>query len=417
MHLQIRLTLATAAIAAVLVGLFLLPSDSSARPSKKKKSSKSAYKPVLKYRIRAALEWLADHQQEDGSWSADEFAGSTQRKNAPQTHNLEFVKPGTPEGDRGKGDNRNIGPTSMAILAFLGSGYDHRTGIYKQTLRKALLHLRGTQGANGCFGRVGKGSPVTDHAVATQAIAEAYGLSEDSSLKPVVEKGVEFILAAQNDGAGWRYGIKDGQNDTQVTGWMVMALKSAKMAGFKADYDTAFEGASAWFDKVTGEKDGKFSTGYTGPSQGSPRTVGAQEWVDHPDMSAINFSCQILMRRKGWNSKHKTVKSQVSQCLKDLPKWKDKQVDFLYWYFATIGIYHVGGKNWERWEKAITKTLTANQRGWNKQDTDTFEAVLDEHGSWDSVGAWHGRGGRVWSTAAGCLTLQVVARYYRIKGK
>ncbi|MBK9976081.1 MAG: hypothetical protein IPP14_15010 [Planctomycetes bacterium] len=44
----------------------------------------------------------------------------------------------------------------------------------------------------------------------------------------------------------------------------------------------------------------------------------------------------------------------------------------------------------------------------------TTKDSLDEHGSWDSVDAWGSAGGRVYSTAINCLTLEVYYRYQKL---
>ena len=66
----------------------------------------------------------------------------------------------------------------------------------------------------------------------------------------------------------------------------------------------------------------------------------------------------------------------------------------------------------------MSKTLLDNQRGYHAKDRAkgfTNKDILDEHGSWDPVGAWGSAGGRVYATAINCLTLQVWTRYQRIK--
>jgi hypothetical protein len=50
----------------------------------------------------------------------------------------------------------------------------------------------------------------------------------------------------------------------------------------------------------------------------------------------------------------------------------------------------------------MKRALVANQRR---------EAGVDEHGSWDPVDPWSAEGGRVYSTAICCLSLE---SYYRM---
>ena len=70
------------------------------------------------------------------------------------------------------------------------------------------------------------------------AIAEAYAMTNDAELADITQQAVDVILERQSyteDGGypnGWGYtGPSPGRIDTSVSGWCIMALKSAKMAG------------------------------------------------------------------------------------------------------------------------------------------------------------------------------------------
>ena len=68
------------------------------------------------------------------------------------------------------------------------------------------------------------------HGLATIAMCEAYGMTQDPNLRRPAQMAINYIVSAQHDAGGWRY--SPGQaGDTSVAGWQVMALKSAQMAG------------------------------------------------------------------------------------------------------------------------------------------------------------------------------------------
>ena len=68
----------------------------------------------------------------------------------------------------------------------------------------------------------------------TTFICDALATSQDSRMLRVpAQKAVRFALAAQNPGNGWKYDLREGHNDTSVTGWMILALKGARNAGQK----------------------------------------------------------------------------------------------------------------------------------------------------------------------------------------
>ena len=68
------------------------------------------------------------------------------------------------------------------------------------------------------------------HGIATIALCEAYGMTLDPELREPTERALNYIVATQHPRRGcWRYQPQVG-SDTSVTGWMLMALKSAQMA-------------------------------------------------------------------------------------------------------------------------------------------------------------------------------------------
>lgn len=357
-------------------------------------------------RVIAALNWLKDHQNPEGYWSAKYSADDTTRQAATSTGNIEFAKD-CPE-DTGWEGICDIGLTGLALLAYSGAGYTHKDGEYRRTIRQAVLYLRKWQDNDGCFGIKEEDLFVYNHAISTMAMADVYGQSGDPVLKPIVDKAVEFILKAQNPGLGWRYGVQPGTNDSSITSWMVMALYTARLAGFKLDTDKAYTGAASWYEYVTAKVNGVPRTGYDVPGSNNARLRVRRNWESNPTLDAIYVKCMLAMGKA--DKQDATVKALAAKCVKaeSLPKWELHKIDFYYWYYATRALRALEDDNWKTWESAVTKVLTENQRGFSKLDQDakrTSAEDLDEHGSWDPVGAWGIAGGRVYSTAMGALTL------------
>ena len=78
----------------------------------------------------------------------------------------------------------------------------------------------------------------------------------------------------------------------------------------------------------------------------------------------------------------------------------EEQVNLYYWYYGTLAMYQAGGSGWERWNKALKRSLLALQ---NREG--------DDAGSWPANGTWGGYGGQVYSTAIATLSLEVYYRY------
>ncbi|MCA8918182.1 MAG: terpene cyclase/mutase family protein [Planctomycetes bacterium] len=370
-------------------------------------------------RTRAALEWLKDHQNREGYWSATTFNDDSTRAGATKTYNVEFVDPGQAGGDKGWEATCDIGLTGMSLLAFVGAGYDHKEGDYRATCRQAILYLRKVQDNDGCFGAKEDDHFVYNHSICAMAMAEAYGLSGDQVLKPIADKAVDFILKAQNPGLGWRYGVQPGINDSSVSGWMVLALKSCKMAGLEFDYTKCYADAAEWYNMVTVDVGGYPKCGYDSPGSNNARLRSAQEYEHNPSMDSIYVMSMLFMGKADLNDKNIKTLSRVCIEKDFLPQWDQYKIDYYYWYYASLALYQVGGSVWKTWEKAMSSTLLDNQRGYtelDKKNNHVSKEALDEHGSWDAVDAWGSAGGRVYSTAINCLTLEVYYRYLRLEG-
>jgi hypothetical protein len=76
--------------------------------------------------------------------------------------------------------------------------------------------------------------------------------------------------------------------------------------------------------------------------------------------------------------------------------------NFYGWYYGSLAMMQLRDKAWQKWNRAVRGRLTAAQHRGGPLD-----------GSWDpSQSRWGGeRGGRIYSTALGTLTLEVYYRY------
>ncbi len=346
--------------------------------------------------VRAALEWLRRHQAPDGSWSSDKFVEQCRTRCASR--------------DVGRGDGRgerwyDVGVTGLAVLAFAGYGHTHVDGVfpeYVECLRRAVRWLKRQQvrsndpAESGRYGGTGGHWPY-NHAIATMAMSELLVMSRDViGLGRSVEDAVELILHSQNPGAAWRYEVRDGDNDTSVTGWMILALKAARNAPIDIEarrYDLAFEDALRFIRSVT---DDEGRAGYQ--RRGNFRT-----------RLHCMTSVAVLGRLFAGESREGIdIRRGVDVCMLDLPRWNEGErgaINMYHWYYASYALFQYGGTPWRRWNIAMKHALLQSQRRGGEED-----------GSWDPIGDWGPRGGRVYSTAIGAMTLEVYYRFLRVTG-
>ena len=348
--------------------------------------------------VELGLKWLADHQDvdSDGKWDCDDFA-----KHDPADDKCDG--PGQPLYD--------VGVTGLSVLAFLGAGYTDRgtskDNKYAKNVRAALRYLMNQQDEDGCFGSRSSQHFMYNHAIAALAMCEAYWMTRNPRYKKPAQKGLDFIAMSRNPYLAWRYEPRGGENDTSVTGWMVMALKSGKYAGLQIDPD-AFEGARQWIDKMTDPEFGQVGYNVQGGSPARPE--GMQDKFPpekSQSMTAVGILTRIFLGEDPKSSK--MIKMGAALCTQVPPKWDetDGSIDMYYWYYATLALFQVGGSEWKTWNTHMKDAIVKNQHK---------EGSGARTGSWDPIGPWGHDGGRVYSTATLVMCLEVYYRYDRVFG-
>jgi len=334
--------------------------------------------------VEAALRWLAAHQDRDGKWSATGYTkhcppGDLCDGRAVHRHS---DLPGT----------YDVGVSGLALLCFLGHGNTHREGEYREAVGRGVGYLLSQQNTRtGAFSRGEQRTSMYNQGIATLCLGEVYAMSKDAKLKAPLVRALGFICQAQQQSGGWDYTeVKTNRNDTSVTGWQVMALKSAHAAGVKVPWKTT-HGALRHFDRVTDER------GYVGYTSSRTSRHGIA-------LVAVGLLSNLYL---GLGSDQAVVRRQAGICLDNLPAWyklkgnAGRDHSMYYWYYATLGLYLKGGTDWDKWNSAIRDMLVRAQctKGHRR-------------GSWDPDGYWaRSFAGRVYATALMTLSLEVYYRY------
>jgi hypothetical protein len=357
--------------------------------------------------VTRALEWLAAHQSPDGGWEA---AGFDKWCNGKADGSTRTDGAGKPTYD--------VGVTGLSLLAFLGAGYTSRGDHeFSKVVQSGLRYLKNVQDPEGCFGARTGSHFIYNHGIATLAMVEAYGMTGSALFKAPAQKGLDFVAIARNPYFAWRYGVKPGENDTSVTGWMTMALRSARLvnqAAVKAGRpapllidEDAFDGVRSWLDKMTDPDYGR--VGYVARGSGPARP---SDLVDRfpteksESMTAVGVFLRILL---GEDPKHSALIQKGAELMRRLPpRWEPGTgaIDMYYWYYATLAMFQVGGEPWRQWNAAMKTAFIDTQR----KDGDACSV----RGSWDPLDPWGPDGGRVYSTAIMALSLEVFYRYERV---
>jgi hypothetical protein len=318
--------------------------------------------------VDLALEWLKRHQSPDGKWEAAHF--SKRCKQGKCTGAGEAVY--------------DPGVSGLALLCFLGYGETHRSGAYKNEVEKGLKYLRNIQDAEGCIGPQTTDQFMYGHVCATLALTEIFDLTGSRLFKEPAQRGVNFIRKADDPYLAWRYGVPPRDDDLYVSGWTVAVIKSARDGGLDVGQDP-LKGALDWIERMTDAKSGR---------------VGGSERITAVAILTRALAGQDL-------SKQEVVRKGASVLAAHPPRWDPAAgaIDEQYWLFGTFAMFQVGGERWKGWQEGLKEAIVDRQRR---------EKGRDEYGSWDPVGPWSLRGGRVQSTALLCLCQQMYFRYGKV---
>ncbi len=314
--------------------------------------------------VAKALQWLAAHQNDDGSWELDHRSGPCEGRC----------------GDPGSRVSKNAA-TALALLPFLGAGQTHKEGDYQKTVEAGLYYLvRAMQVSNSKGGALNDGGMMYAHGLAAIALCEAYAMTHDPALAGPAQEALNFIVYAQHPtNGGWRY-LPREHGDTSVVGWQIMALKSGHMA-YLAVPSLTIKKAAQFLDSVQVEDGAAY--GYTEPGV-------------KPSTSAIGLLCRMYL---GWPPEHEALERGVAR----LAQFGPSQRDLYYDYYATQLLFQfTGGKGsmWKRWNTVMRDHLIATQA---KQGHEEGSWYLDDNHSSEA-------GGRLYCTAMAAMILQV---YYR----
>jgi hypothetical protein len=326
--------------------------------------------------VARALEWLAKQQdKKDDLWSLQ-----------------------GPYVDGGSQENR-LAATAMALLAFQGAGNTPHAGKHRRVVERAWKALAKRQQGDGRFD-VEPAIPfmheMYSHAQATIAACELYGMTKDEQYGEIARRATEYAVRVQSPGGGWKYTPgKDG--DMSVTGWFVMAIKSAEMAGLAVPAAT-FEGVNRFLDSVA--------------IQGGVR-YGYMRYADGqaPSSETLAVSAEGLLARQylGWRRDDPRLVTGLDRLLAEsipaVASWGDgseqyAEKDVYAWYYITQVSHHAGGDAWRRWNERMKEVLPKEQiqKG-------------PEAGSWDpALDRWGHIGGRLFMT---CFCTSMLEVYYR----
>lgn len=258
-------------------------------------------------------------------------------------------------GIRGVGGSPEVEATALAALALLGQGTTMTNGDGREVLSRCVGWLLAQQTDDGGLAPQGA-EQVQHHALATYALAEAYGLGFALNLRGGLQAALAWL--------GAQRGPDGGFGDAQTTAMAVMAMVSVQF--FKVEPPCAPKSVVEWFD--------------THPAENDRKALPAE-------LLARLFVGQNVKQNEGQLEAARRVFADRGG--------EDPWLEF----WASHLAYQIGGDDWRGWMVRLREI-----------------AQLQEKSESASNGSWMAVGGRAQSstTALRVLSLEAMARYTRM---
>ena len=251
--------------------------------------------------------------------------------------------------------------SALAGMAYLSKGNSPGLGPYGDQIDKSIdlvLASEKQKGGKptGYLVRTRSGKMYA-HCISTLFLSEVSGMVDPERQKKiddVLPRALTLIVDAQNakknnarfDG-GWRYEPTSADADLSLTGWAVMALRSARLNG-AAVPDATIERAVEFIlrcqpKNATGEK----GFGYQ-PGQGGK-----------PAMTGVGILCLSLSGQ--YENKVLPRAGDYLLGRKYNGRWGGSH--FFYGnYYCTQAMFQLGGQYWETWATQLYDNALKNQR-------------------------------------------------------
>ncbi|MEM8713525.1 MAG: prenyltransferase/squalene oxidase repeat-containing protein, partial [Planctomycetota bacterium] len=368
--------------------------------------------------VDAACQWLLAHQDDDGRWDSDGFMGhDSGAQSLEEVDDDAFWRRalGGAEAsstankqqnvDDGPGDpTADVGITGLALRALIADGraLDGAEGR-EQVLRGLEWLVRQQDDETGLLGSPGDTAHHYGHAIGTLALGEglaALGETDEAraaKYRATLGRAVKYIEAARNPYAAWRYDSPpNGENDTSISVWMVLALDAARDAEIEVSAD-AFDGARTWFDAMTDPESGR--VGYTEQGSPSSRIPGRNEMHSPEGAEALTAGALLARLRMGDEPRQNAhLVAHVRLMLQALSGANEVQVQDAIWLnWGTSAMSEIRSLPWADWTSRSSSILVGTQ-----------EREGRRAGSWDATGAWGHSLGRIGTTALMAHSLAMI---------
>ena len=290
--------------------------------------------------------------------------------------------------------------SSLAVMAFLSKGYTPGTGPYGDNIDRGIDFVLSCLKPNGLLAPRSAHGAMYSHGISTLMLSEVSGMVEPDRQKRIdkaLSGAVRLILTAQQVKkpaqykGGWRYQATSRDSDISLTGWSLMALRSARNNGSQIPKLAIDDGVGFVLRcrvRPRGRPARKKRSGKFGPGVGFTYQPGGGPGLARTGTAVLclelcgKHRCPEAIEGGDWILSH-PAKSYGSS--------------YFYYalYYCSQAMFQLGGRHWQQFAPYMYEMMLKFQR---------------KDGSWPQGGGGEGTAGPCYSTAMGVLAMAVSYR-------
>ena len=313
------------------------------------------------------------------------------------------------QGAEGNWSSNDLGLVSMGTLAYLSAGHLPPRGRHGEAAQRSLDYVLSNAKPSGLLNAADQRRGMYNHGLATFVLGQAYGMSSDERISPLMDRALKLIAQTQCDDGGWDYVAKPQArgHDLSLAVMQAKALRSAVDSGLEVPPEVIAMAIRSVREHYT--------------PKGCSRSAHEDEQQKHPGqftyskgggsatvaMAAAGVVClQEFAQYDDWRIEKNM--DFIGKAIRDKTRQKSSTAPFDAYtlYYVGQALYQVGGKHWQEHYPALRDAIVASQV--LRPDSPT------DHGKWNANGRVGGKPGDMYMTAVACFILAMPNRYLPI---
>lgn len=312
------------------------------------------------------------------------------------------------QGPEGNWESNDLGLVSMGVLAYLSAGHTPGRGRYGPTIDRALNYILKNAKPSGLLNIANGQRDMYNHGLTAFVLGQAYGMTSDPRVSPVLDRALKLIAYTQCEDGGWDYQAKRQKrgHDLSLVVMQAKALRSAVDSGLEVSPEVINQAIKSVREHYRAD------SGKTNFDDPDVRAEPGQFTYDgHRGSLAMNACGVVCLQEFGeyddWRIE-KNVLRIVEKALQAKGGNHDGRLPFDSYtlYYVAQALYQVGGKPWTECYPTLRDALVAGQN---------LDANNLQHDGWWTDSQWvSGKPGQLYGTSVACFVLAIPNRYLPI---